>query len=405
MKILHTADWHIGKKLHGQDLAQDLDLFFDWMIKLIQKEDIKVLLVSGDIFDHSNPSNEAKNQYFKVLANLIACNCKVIVTGGNHDSPLELNAPAEILKILDIHVVGRVPKKLEDCLINIENKLIVAAIPYIRDADLRQDWSQWDQSNYQESVRGGIANIYQQLSLLCQKQYPHTAAIAMGHLYATGASTTESEREIQIGNLAGVEAHHFGDYFQYVALGHIHRPQMVGKTEFIQYSGSPIPLSFSEKNDQKRVLMLDFKEGQPPAIQSISIPESRKLQLIAGNLDQVIEKLTVLKARTEINALPGFIEVVVKEDKYNPQAILQLQQVVAEFQSDNWQILKHRIEFQEKIKGLEEAPEGKTLDELQPGEVFTRLLERSQISDQDRELVMEAFNELYQEIQQADKDI
>ena len=106
LKIIHTADWHLGVRLHKKDLAKDHQLFFDWLISTIKEKKIDVLLVSGDIFDHANPSQEAQALYFDVLYRLKETGCKVILTAGNHDSPAVLDLTRKFLKIMDIHVVG-----------------------------------------------------------------------------------------------------------------------------------------------------------------------------------------------------------------------------------------------------------------------------------------------------------
>ena len=135
MKILHTSDWHIGKQLHKFDLSEDLDLFFEWLIAYIKNESIDVLLVSGDIFDQANPSQAAYKQYYDVLKQLINLDCKIILTGGNHDSASVLNAPAELLKAFDISVIGGSTDDIADMFIEIERKnekLVVAAIPFLK---------------------------------------------------------------------------------------------------------------------------------------------------------------------------------------------------------------------------------------------------------------------------------
>ena len=109
MKILHTADWHIGKKLHKHYLYNDFERFISWLIAVIQEEAIELVLVSGDVFDLANPSAEARKQYYKALKQLSNLNCKLIITGGNHDSPSMLDAPREILEALNVHILGGMP--------------------------------------------------------------------------------------------------------------------------------------------------------------------------------------------------------------------------------------------------------------------------------------------------------
>ena len=119
MKILHTADWHIGKKLHKHELSEDFELFLDWLCERIAELKVDVLLVSGDIFDLANPSSEARKQYYRSLKRLRQLDCRIILTGGNHDSPAMLDAPRELLQELEMEVIGGLPEKLEDCIIPI----------------------------------------------------------------------------------------------------------------------------------------------------------------------------------------------------------------------------------------------------------------------------------------------
>lgn len=408
MKILHTADWHIGKKLHGIDLAPDLALFFDWMIELISKEHIEVLLVSGDIFDYSNPSNEAKKQYYQVLQRLIKLNCKVIITGGNHDSPLELNAPQSLLKMLDIHVVGRLPAEKRQMLIPIlkngEIQAVVAAVPFIRDADLLSQVAEASHNDYQSQIRAGIAQVFADVASAAMETYPQLPAVAMGHLFAVGADLSESEREIQVGNMAGIDAGHFGDYFSYVALGHIHRPQRVGKTEHIQYSGSPVSLSFSEREDKKRVIVIEIENHALKDIRSVTVPSFRSLRSISGSYADIKDKLAVAQKKAKTNELPALLEVRLEESDYDPGLVSNFQQLCNDSQSRHLIIARQQMTFKNKVSGLDQLLQpDQQADQLQPREIFELMLENQTGEDTDKNLIREAFHELYQELMQEDK--
>ena len=155
MRILHTADWHFGKKLHKHDLSEDHQLFLNWLIVLIKEQKIDLLLISGDIFDSANPSIEARTMYYWFLRQLIEIKCKVVITGGNHDSASMLNAPKEILNLLDITVIGGATKEIEDEIISF-NEVIICAVPYLHDADLRKAIEGETGANRIENVRLGI---------------------------------------------------------------------------------------------------------------------------------------------------------------------------------------------------------------------------------------------------------
>jgi DNA repair protein SbcD/Mre11 len=402
MRILHTADWHIGKKLHGIDLADDLEHFFQWLAQLIKEERVDILLISGDVFDYSNPSNEAKTQYYQMLKRLIGLQCKVIVTGGNHDSPQELNAPKALLELLDIHVVGRLTEDRKELLIPIKTatgeEVLIAAVPFIRDADLRSSVSQDTYAERQEEVRQGIATIYAELSSLAQQHYPAMPAIAMGHLFAVGVNVSESEREIQVGNLAGVDASHFGDYFHYVALGHIHKPQRVGQSDIIQYSGSPISLSFSEREDRKRVILLELAADTLKTIRSIDVPKIRHLKHIEGDLATIKHKLEKAQTDAEHALLPSLLEVHLKEKKRDPQLIADFQKLCNESRTEKLIIAKQRAEFEEKQADIEQLlTENQAHEVWNVAKVFSMLVDSKEYQDEDKALILEAFQELYQE--------
>lgn len=403
MKILHTADWHIGKRLHKHDLSQDFTLFIEWLIDFIQKEQIRVILISGDIFDLANPSSEARRAYYSALTNLNQLKCKVILTGGNHDSPAVLNGPKELLESMDIHVIGKLPSNLEDCIIPINDNngevvSVIAALPFLRDPDVRNASDDFSFDNRVRSIREGIANIFSSAAELCQEKYPNVPAIAMGHLYAAGVSTSESERDIQIGNLASFEATNFGDYFSYVALGHIHKPQQLKASIPIFFSGSPIPLSFSEREDQKRLLVIETDSFD---VRSIDIPTFRQLKKLSGSLDELKIKLDTFEAKGQLDTL---LELELIEEHFDPAKIVELDRIVQEFHKEGAVIVKHRASFEKKTQGASELYDASVeLEDLKPKEVFEKLLLQSELDDSASTLIREAFNEILEELQSGEQ--
>jgi len=402
MIILHTADWHIGKKLHKHSLHPDFDLFIDWLCNCIAENKIEVLLVSGDVFDLANPSSEARQQYFKTLMKLKRLDCKIILTGGNHDSPSMLNAPQELLRELDIHIIGGLPGKISECIIPIQNNenqtdLLIAALPYLRDADLRTASQGNSYEDRLEALRKGIQQTFLDAAEICKTQYPGVPAIAMGHLFATGAETSESERDIQIGNQAAFNALQFGDYFNYIALGHIHKPQKVNAATPTFYSGSPIPLSFSERTNKNRILLLDTETVWEP--QSIEIPVFRKLLKIIGTLEILQQKLWELQPR---EGLASLIEIELIEENFDSNKIYELDQLVDNFKVDGYEIVKHRASFENKISGSGELYEEKQqLEDLQPLDVFQKLVGRQEEDEDTRQELLSAFNEILEEVHQS----
>jgi exonuclease SbcD len=399
MKILHTADWHIGKKLHKYDLLSDFELFIDWLVAFIEQEKIDVLLVAGDIFDLANPSNESKKIYYQSLVRLKNTGVEIIITGGNHDSPALLNAPKNVLKELQINVVGELPKNLKEVLIPIHNnqqkiEVVIAAIPYLRNTSLQGDEVAKTYDERVSNLRKGIQTYYQKIATIAEEKYPTIPCIAMGHLFAKGVSTSESERDIQLGNQASIEASEFGNYYSYIALGHIHKPQQVKGEIPIFYSGSPLPLSFSERVDTKRILVIDTAVSFEPI--SVEVPSFRKLISVSGSLSSVKEKLNALRS---VSTLTDLIEIEIIENQYDPQISYQLTEFLDEFSSPKMEIVKHRIRFTEVTQKIGDVIENQLqLQEMKVQDVFDKRLEDMDLPNDKRELLKMAVDELLEEI-------
>jgi len=400
MKILHTADWHIGKKLHKHELNEDFDLFINWLIEYIKLKTIDVLLISGDIFDLANPSSEARRQYYQALVKLKQLNCKIIATGGNHDSPAMLNAPAELMRALEMTVIGGLPENIEDALIpvNDENnnpELVIAAIPYLRDKDLRSGINTTNYDDRLQAIRDGIRNVYTTAEEVCKKNFPGIPVIAMGHLYTAGIEGSESERDIQIGNQAAFQASQFGDYFSYVALGHIHKPQQVKADIPVFYSGSPLPLSFSERKDEKRMLLLDTGKGFQP--ESISLPNFRQLIRISGSLNELETKLSGLERKSKLTSL---IEIELMEDQHDAQKVYALDMLINNFEKEGFEIVKQRAHFKNRLQGTAEIYDhSQQLEDLKPKDVFTEFIARHDYAEEDKKEILAAFDEILEEVQ------
>lgn len=385
--------------MYNYSLNQDFDLFVEELIRVIRDNKVEVLLVSGDIFDYANPSVEAREQYYQTLVKLHATGCKIILTGGNHDSAQMLNAPYELMKMLDIFVVGGLSDCVEDYCIPLYNngqlEVVVLAVPFLRDMDFRKANEGESYSNRIEIVQEGILNTYRYASRYVREKYgEEVPVIAMGHLYTAGAVASESERDIQIGNQALLEASRFGDDFAYMALGHIHKPQKIQAKFPMYYSGSPIPLSFSERNDEKRLLLLDTEIGFEPI--NIPLTSHRKLIRVKGDLDSIRAQLASLPERTNLVSL---VEVVLVEEVYDAQKNTDLEELIQNFQEEGYIIIHRKISFRRSLQGTKEWEQVgvKCLSELKPQEVFVKLLEQQNFSEQTLSELKELFQLIYEE--------
>ncbi|MTI32297.1 exonuclease SbcCD subunit D C-terminal domain-containing protein [Xanthovirga aplysinae] len=410
MRILHTSDWHIGKKLLGFDLAMDHKLFFGWLIETIRKQKVDVLVVAGDIFDQANPSKTSESAYYKFLIDLHQTSCKhVIITGGNHDGIGTLDAPKEVLKILNVTTISSATENVEDEIIEIRNQqeeleLVVCAIPFLRDKEIRQAVAGESYDDKIQQTREGILRHYQVLGEICEKRYSQeTPIMATGHLFAQGVSNeSDSVRDIHIGNQAAINASGFHGRFDYVALGHIHRPQKLSAPMLVRYSGSPIPLSFTEKNYEHSVVLLETTPDRERLLTTtiISVPVFRKLISIKGNMEEICHQLNKIK---RLGELPTLVEVNVEEDEYNPGLLLELEQLTDEFQQkaeeNQFQIVKKKIYFRKKTQGADELfTDLIDMEEMTAENIFLKRLSQEEIPETVSLDLQLAFKEIMETI-------
>lgn len=218
LKLLHTSDWHIGRTLYGRKRYEEFESFLTWLAETIQQNEIDALLVAGDVFDTSAPSNRAQELYYRFLCRVAASSCRhVVVVAGNHDSPSFLNAPKELLKALDVHVVGSATSSPEDELLVLRNEqdapeLIVCAVPYLRDRDIRVAEAGESVEDKERKLIEGIRNHYTTVATLAEQKREELGAdipiVALGHLFTAGGQTVDGDgvRELYVGSLAHVTA-------------------------------------------------------------------------------------------------------------------------------------------------------------------------------------------------------
>ena len=284
MKIIHTADWHIGQRLHERSRLDEHQQFLDWLLETIQKRKVDLLLVSGDIFDTSLPSAKATKLYYRFLYRLFdETDAYAVITAGNHDSPRHLEAPQEFLKMGHIYVVG-LSVEAAECVFPFppdNPQVAVAAVPYLSETELPHV-SYETEIEKSERYRERLKSFYADCVACMPAELPK---VLMGHLFVQGGKVTDSERNIQIGGATAIHASDFPDGVNYVALGHLHRPQAIkGAAYPIRYSGSPIPLRFNESNYRKAVYLLELSDDGMLALdETIEIPVFKELCTVEGD--------------------------------------------------------------------------------------------------------------------------
>lgn len=396
MRILHTSDWHLGQKFLYQDRRLEHQLAFDWLLETIKEQAVEVLLVSGDIFDVGNPPNYARKMYYQFLRQVTTTACRhVVITAGNHDSPSMLDAPQELLEVLNVHVVSRAnAEDVSQELIELKSaegelKAVIAAVPFLRDQDLRKSVSGETGLERKQAIRKAIRVHFEQVGEAAQVYADsNVPIIAMGHLFVKHAETSAKHNNIYIGDVENMEAAAFPSIFDYVALGHIHRPQKMDDVGRIQYSGSIIPLSFTETKDEKVVKILDFKE-RDFEIQDLTVPTFRRLKSIERNSLEAVKNRLVQLAEDYKDGLPAWVEVMIDTEKVIPDLDLQLADWTKHM---NLEILK--IRTYSSVQDLAQQSVRLNLQDLEPIEVFEKKLAQTQINAAERTELMDTFKEL-----------
>lgn len=405
MRILHTSDWHIGRTLCGRKRYDEHDSFLTWLSDTIQRNEIDVLLVAGDIFDTTTPSNRAQELYYQFLHKVSASNCKhIVIIAGNHDSPSFLNAPKKLLKALNVHVVGNVPQDLNDEVIVLYDQqhipeLIVCAVPYLRDKDIRSVEAGESIDDKGRKLVQGISNHYAAVGLLAEntrlKLGREIPIVGMGHLFTAGGQIVDDDgvRELYIGTLAHVSTNTFPDCFAYTALGHLHIPQKVMDTETIRYSGSPLPMGFGEPNYKRSVCQVDIIQNNT-AVKLIKVPEFQLLESIKGNWNHISHRLAEL-SQADINV---WLEIIYTGDEVISDLQDRLTTYVNGTQLDILRIKNNQI----IQRVLEQTSIAETLDEISEIEVFERCLQIHKVPEEQKQDLLSAYNEILLAIHETD---
>ena len=408
MKILHTSDWHIGSVLYGRKRYDESEQFLNWLGETIISHSIETLLVAGDIFDTSTPSNTAQELYYRFLNEVSKTTCRnIIVTGGNHDSPSFLDAPKALLKAFNVHVVGSAAEREEDEVFVLKDadnnpEAIVCAVPFLRDRDVRQSSEGESYRDKENRLVEGIISHYQKVYEEACKERNELGKslpiIGIGHLFIAGSSIykrsgeTNGERDLYVGSLGQVPADRLPP-FDYFALGHLHIPQKVAGSETIRYSGSPMAMNFDEIHQQKSVVIVDIHD-QNVDIQTVPVPAFRHFDQIKGDWDSIEASLRRLKEES----FAGWVEVIYE----GQEAIGNLRERVYKLvENTSIEVLKiqNAMLFNAVMKQYEKEVE---LQDLNPTDVFDQCLIDYGIPDDQKIVLKGLFSEVCRQISEAD---
>ena len=390
-RFLHTADWHLGKLLNGKSRHLEHFSFLNWLLGAIEEHSVDAVLLAGDVFDSSNPPQHSVKLYYDFVSKLPG-KCDFVVIAGNHDSPAFVDSPKQVLSALNTHVVGQMPSDPQKRIIYLPNeensKVAIAAVPFLRDRDIRIGRAGEDVAQIRKNVAEGIQRVYLETAAVLEKD-ANTPAIAMGHLTVLGGKSSDSERDIHIGGLGSVSTQVFSEVFRYVALGHLHKPQCPGGDQRVHYSGSPIPLSFSECNDKKEVKIVDLNDGDLKTY-SLPVPQQRRLYQIKTKVQDLEASIEQFELKESVEE--AWVEIVITDESFESD-ILDRVQIATEGKS--FEVLKVIRESSQEFKGMD--IEGKSDDEAlesvlgNPMAMFENLLAEKNVDESEQKSLIDAF--------------
>lgn len=382
LRLLHTSDWHLGQNLHQFDRTYEHECFLSWLLETLVSESVDVLIIAGDVFDTSNPSALAQRQLYCFLseARSRVPHLTVVMIAGNHDSPGRLEAPSPLLSLFNAYAVGQVGRSSEG--ISVDRLVLplkdrqgrigawCIAMPFLRPGDVPRI------EDASDPYAAGIEALYRQaIEHAKARREDGQALIALGHCHLVGGKTSDdSERRIVIGGAEALTGEMFDESISYVALGHLHLPQRVGGNPNRRYSGSPLPMSFSEIDYPHQVVLVDLDGEKVSCIREHKVPRAVGLLRVP---DSPAALEVVLKALSDLDLAEcpeaEWPYLMVRVHLTEPEPSLRAQ-VEAALQGKPVRLA--RIETTHRKSEEETSAQALSIDDLNalaPAELFTRL--------------------------------
>ncbi|MCE9879428.1 exonuclease subunit SbcD [Hafnia paralvei] len=384
MRLIHTSDWHLGQHFYTKSRSAEHQAFLSWLIKQASEHQVDAIIVAGDVFDTGSPPSYARELYNSFVVELQTTGCQLVVLGGNHDSVATLNESRDLLACLNTQVIASSAGDLQHQVLPLKQRdgsvgAILCAVPYLRPRDIQTSMAGQSAAEKQNALQQAIAEHYQSLYDLAAAQRDalggNLPIVATGHLTTIGASTSDSVRDIYIGSLDAFPASAFPPA-DYIALGHIHRPQRVTSSEHIRYSGSPIPLSFDELGSEKSICLVDFTGSTLEKVTLLPVPQFQPMQLIKGSIEQIEQQLAAFKDCD--NEKPIWLDIEISSSAYLNDLQRRIQQ---QTESLPVEVILLRRSKEQRLSALTRQDK-ETLSELSVSDVFERRLAQEETEDE-----------------------
>lgn len=393
MRIIHTADWHLGQFFYSKSRAAEHQQFLDWLLAAIVQHQVDALIVAGDLFDTGSPPSYARELFNRFVVALQPSGCQLIVLAGNHDSVATLNESRELLACLNTRVITSATPGGEQQVLTLQQRdgtpgALLCAIPYLRPRDILRSQAGQSGRDKQLSLLQAIEQHYQHCyaAAVAQREAMGSTLpiIATGHLTTVGVSKSDSVRDIYIGTLDAFPARAFPPA-DYIALGHIHRAQRIADSDHIRYSGSPIALSFDELGREKSVFLLEFST-RLESVTPLVIPSFQPMQMLKGAMAEIEQQLTAF--HTYEGDLPVWLDIEITTQEYLSDLQRRIEQLTEALPVEVLLVRRSRDQRQRSLARLE----NETLSELKVEEVFARRLAlEEQLEDEQRAQLTQLF--------------
>ena len=390
MRILHTSDWHLGVSQEQSPREEEHRLFLEWLVEQLIEHQADVLIHAGDAFHYVQPSARALKMYYEFLAQCaVKTNLRqIVVTGGNHDSPSRLDAPAAILSALKVHVVGGLMSDEDTwtrCLCPITSpaghvEAVILAVPYVHESRLGVVTTGLSAVELRRELVERFGVMYARLADLAQATYPGVPLITTGHLtcYPDGLGSVEGDYFTpihMIEALGSLPPSIFDPRFSYVALGHIHKMfEIPGPNAW--YAGSPVPTDIIESRSPRYVLLVDVDPERPEAhaqVTPLRVPDYRAIFELSGPTELVYARLEALDWS---QTLPPYLYVDMHVPAPMPDGVLQIEERLKRFERERRPRI---VRYKETLLGVEDSPldpelfRRMALAEMTPTEVFDKM--------------------------------
>lgn len=377
MKIIHLADLHIGKRVNEFSMIDDQKYILNQILEIIDKEKPDAVIIAGDVYDKQVPSIEAVELLDSFISDISKRKTTTFIISGNHDSAERLAFGSSLMAMGKIYISpvynGKISKYT---LKNDFGSANFYLLPFVKPNHVKRFFPDEKIESYTDAIKVVVDNLKLDTSEI---------NILIAHQFVTGASRTESE-EISVGGLDNVDASVFED-FDYVALGHIHRPQKIG-TERIRYCGTPLKYSFSEVNDTKSVSIIEINSKEDFNLRTIPLIPKRDMRKIRGTYEELITKTSYENTNTD-----DYIHVTLTDEFNVVDAIQKLRVIyknIMKLEYDNMRTRESR-----KINLDDMVIENKN-----PLEIFSefyKLQNNKEMDNEQKEIIKKIMEEVWEE--------